>query len=38
MIRRHAKAAEIRTAIGCHTFRATGMTESLRNGGKLEAA
>ena len=23
---------------GCHTFRATGITEYLRNGGKLEIA
>jgi site-specific recombinase XerD len=38
MIRRHAEAAGIRTKIGCHTFRATGITEYLRNGGKLEVA
>jgi integrase len=24
--------------IGCHSFRATGITEYLRNGGKLEVA
>jgi len=24
--------------IGCHTFRATGITEYMRNGGKLEVA
>ena len=30
--------AGIRTEIGCHTFRATGITEYLRNGGKLEIA
>ena len=24
--------------IGCHAFRATGITEYLRNGGKLEVA
>ena len=38
MIRRRSRSAGIRTAIGCHTFRATGITEYLRNGGKLEVA
>lgn len=38
MIRRWAVHAEIRTQIGCHTFRATGITEYLRNGGQLELA
>lgn len=38
MIRRRALAAGIETKIGCHTFRATGITEYLRNGGKLEVA
>lgn len=38
MIRRRAAAAGIRTRIGCHSFRATGITEYLRNGGKLEIA
>jgi site-specific recombinase XerD len=38
MIRRRARAAGIATKIGCHTFRATGITEYLRNGGKLEIA
>jgi site-specific recombinase XerD len=38
MIRRRAAAAGIQTKIGCHTFRATGITEYLRNGGKLEIA
>src|SRR4029078_8189939 len=36
MVRRRAKAAGIETAIGCHTFRATGITVYLTNGGKLE--
>jgi len=27
-----------RTKVGCHSFRATGITEYLRNGGKLEIA
>ena len=38
MIRRCASDAGIQTKIGCHTFRATGITEYLRNGGKLEVA
>lgn len=38
MIQRRALAAGIDTAIGCHSFRATGITEYLRNGGKLEIA
>ena len=38
MIGRRADAAGIRTHIGCHSFRATGITEYLRNGGKLEIA
>ena len=33
MIRRRALAVGIRTQIGNHTFRATGITEYLRNGG-----
>ncbi len=28
----------IRTKASCHTFRATGITQYLRNGGKLEVA
>lgn len=38
MIKRRADDAEIKTKIGCRTFRATGITEYLRNGGKLEIA
>jgi len=38
MICRRAKDAGVRTRIGCHSFRATGITEYLRNGGKLEVA
>ena len=38
MIGRRAKDAGIETKIGCHSFRATGITEYLRNGGKLEIA
>ena len=38
MIRRRAAVADVRTKIGCHSFRATGITEYLRNGGKLEVA
>lgn len=33
-----AADAGIETKIGCHSFRATGITEYLRNGGKLEIA
>ena len=33
LARRRALAAGIETEIGCHTFRATGMTAYLRNGG-----
>jgi integrase/recombinase XerD len=38
MIRRRAAQAGIETEIGCHTFRATGITAYLKNGGKLEIA
>jgi site-specific recombinase XerD len=38
MIRRRAAAAEIATKIGNHTFRATGITAYLKNGGTLEKA
>ena len=38
MIRRRAAAAGIETAIGAHTFRATGITAYLKNGGTLETA
>lgn len=38
MIRRRATAAGIKTKIGCHTFRATGITAYLKNGGRLEVA
>ena len=38
MIGRRAADAGIRTKISCHTFRATGITEYLRNSGKLEVA
>jgi site-specific recombinase XerD len=38
MIRRRALVAGIRAQIGNHTIRATGITEYLRNGGKLEIA
>src|SRR5437870_1118155 len=37
-IRRRAAGAGIKTSIGCHTFRATGITAYLKNGGKLEVA
>ncbi len=38
MIRRRARAAGIATRIGNHTFRATGITAYLKNGGTLEKA
>jgi integrase len=38
MIRRRAHAAGIATKIGNHTFRATGITAYLKNGGTLEKA
>ena len=38
MIRRRAGNAGIKTKIGCHTFRATGITAYLENGGTLEHA
>jgi integrase len=38
MIRRRSGAAGIATKIGNHTFRATGITAYLKNGGTLENA
>jgi site-specific recombinase XerD len=38
MIQRRAAAAGIRTKISAHSFRATGITTYLQNGGKLEVA
>lgn len=38
MIRRRAMKAGIKTRIGNHTFRATGITQYLRNGGRRELA
>jgi integrase/recombinase XerD len=38
MIRRRARPAGIPTNIGCHSFRATGITNYLKNGGRLEVA
>ena len=38
IIRRRAIAAKITSPIGCHTFRATGITAYLANGGTLEKA
>jgi integrase len=38
MIRRRAKAAGIKAPIGCHTFRGTGITAYLDNGGTLDHA
>lgn len=38
MIQRRAEKAGIDTAVCCHTFRATGITAYLKNGGTLERA
>jgi len=38
MIQRRARDAGIATKISCHSFRATGITTYLQNGGKLEVA
>jgi integrase len=38
MIRRRAEAAGIKTKLGNHSFRATGITAYLENGGTLEKA
>jgi site-specific recombinase XerD len=38
MIQRRAKAADISTRVSNHTFRATGVTTYLKNGGTLECA
>jgi integrase len=38
MIRRRAAGAGIKTQVGNHTFRATGITAYLKNGGTLENA
>lgn len=38
MIKRRAAACGLSTKIGCHTWRATGITAYLQNGGSLEHA
>jgi site-specific recombinase XerD len=38
MIQRRAETADIETAVGNHTFRATGITAYLSNGGTIERA
>jgi integrase/recombinase XerD len=38
MIRRRVLAAGIKTKLGCHGTRGTGITAYLKNGGKLEIA
>jgi len=38
MVKRRAEDAGMETAIGCHTFRATGITDYLKNGGRIEVA
>ncbi len=38
MVQRRAKKAGLLTKVNCHTFRATGITAYLSNGGALEYA
>ncbi len=38
MVKRRAFAAGLSPHICCHSFRATGITEYMRNGGTLEKA
>jgi integrase/recombinase XerD len=38
MVQRRARQAGIETEISCHTFRATGITAYLANGGPIEKA
>ena len=38
MIKRRAKAAGLPSSTSCHTFRATGITAYLENGGTIENA
>lgn len=38
MVQRRAKAADIATRIGNHSFRATGISAYLENGGTLKRA
>jgi integrase/recombinase XerD len=38
MVRRRARAAGVSEKIGCHTFRATGITAYLENGGTIDKA
>ena len=38
MVKRRARASGLGAAVGCHTFRATGITAYLENGGTIEAA
>jgi len=38
MVKRRARDAGVSLEIRCHTFRATGITEYLRNGGTIEKA
>lgn len=36
MVKRRAKAASLSDQVCCHTFRATGITAYLENGGTIE--
>lgn len=38
MLKRRTKAAKLTTSVCCHTWRATGITAYMKNGGSLEQA
>ena len=38
MVKRRVKSVELQNAANCHTFRASGITAYLLNGGTLERA
>jgi integrase/recombinase XerD len=38
VVRRHAADRDIETTISCHTFHATGITDYLTNGRRIEVA
>ena len=38
MVQRRATELGMKGRIGCHTFRATGITDYLTNGGRIEVA
>lgn len=38
MIQRQLEHAKLKTKAGCHSWRATGIAQYLKNGGRLEVA